>query len=187
MTIDKNLFNKLFEQAEKSERKRMNFDMRSSSEDKSQRMLNALLPGTEVAVHRHPMSSENVLCLCGRMDEVVYEEVCELIHDDSVFEKGMDAMEHTCRKVLREMERIHLDPSNGAYGCIVPAGVWHSVEVFEYSIIYESKDGKYGEDGSERYKGVVASTLDTPKAESFQNSLGDLKKNIEYLISMERQ
>lgn len=44
---------------------------------------------------------------------------------------------------------IVLDPSSGNYGCVVPAGTWHTVEVLEPSVIYEAKDGKYGEDGSE--------------------------------------
>ena len=50
---------------------------------------------------------------------------------------------------LHETARIVMDPSSGSYGCVVPAGVWHTVEVLEPSVIYESKDGKYGEDGSE--------------------------------------
>ena len=44
---------------------------------------------------------------------------------------------------------IVLDPSSGNYGCVVPAGTWHTVEVLEPSVIYEAKDGKYDEDGSE--------------------------------------
>lgn len=50
---------------------------------------------------------------------------------------------------LHETARIVLDPYSGNYGCVVPAGVWHTVEVLEPSVIYEAKDGKYGEDGSE--------------------------------------
>ena len=52
---------------------------------------------------------------------------------------------------LKESERIHLCPEDGAYGCQVPKGVWHTVEVLEPSVIYEGKDKKYGEDGSETY------------------------------------
>lgn len=52
----------------------MNYDLRMSSNDGSQRMLNALLPGTVVPVHRHPKSNENVLCLKGRLVEIVFEE-----------------------------------------------------------------------------------------------------------------
>ena len=52
---------------------------------------------------------------------------------------------------IKEVERIHLDPKEGIYGCTVRKGTWHTVEVFEPSVIYEGKDGKYGEDGSETY------------------------------------
>lgn len=52
-------------------------------------------------------------------------------------------------KDLVEVKRILLDPSEGNFGCVVPAGVWHTVEVLEPSVIYEAKDGRYGEDGSE--------------------------------------
>lgn len=75
MTIDQELLDKLFGEAKESPRLRMNLDLRTSAEDGSQRMLNAMLPGTEVAIHRHPMSNENVILIKGRLDEVLYEEV----------------------------------------------------------------------------------------------------------------
>ncbi len=125
--IDQNLLQKLFEQAKASDRRRQNYDLRTNAQDGSQRMLNALLPGTEVPVHRHPKSNENVILLVGRLDEVFFDE------------NG------------NETERIHLDPSIGNYGCVVPANVWHTVEVIEPSVIYEAKDGKFGEDGSESW------------------------------------
>lgn len=135
MTINKELLDKLFEEANVNPRLRTNLDLRTSSEDGSQRMLNAMLPGTEVAVHRHPMSNENVILIIGRLDEVLYEE--ETQADGKV--------------TLKESDRIHLCPQDGAYGCQVPKGVWHTVEVIEPSVIYEGKDKKYGEDGSETY------------------------------------
>lgn len=128
MEIDKKLLDSLFAKAKENPRKRQNYDMRTSPEDQSQRMLNALLPGTEVAIHRHPNSSESVICLCGRMEEVLYD------------------------KNLKEESRILLCPAEGKFGCEVPKGVWHKVEVFEPSVIFEAKDGKYGEDGSEMVK-----------------------------------
>lgn len=167
--INKELIDGLFAKAEASERKRMNYDLRTSAEDGSQRMLNALLPGTSVPVHRHPRSNENVLLLCGKLVEILYDS------------EG------------NETERIMLDPSAGNFGCVVPAGAWHTVEVLEPSVIYEAKDGKYGEDGSETWTDPLLSPLkgddNTPekKESTFSNSLGDLKKNIEYLIGMERQ
>ena len=161
--IDKELINDLFSKAVASERKRMNYDLRTSSNDKSQRMLNALLPGTIVPIHRHPNSNENVLLLQGKLVEVLYDS------------EG------------NETEHIHLDPSVGNFGCVVPAGAWHTVEVLEPSVIYEAKDGKYGEDGSETLDEYKAKVAQDPSQTSFSNSLGDLKKNIEYLIGMERQ
>ena len=161
--IDKKLINDLFDQAVVSDRKRMNYDLRTSTNDGSQRMLNALLPGSIVPIHRHPNSNENVLLLCGKLVEVIYDA------------EG------------NETERIHLDPSVGNFGCVVPAGSWHTVEVLEPSVIYEAKDGKYGEDGSETLDEYKAKVAQDPSQSSFSNSLGDLKKNIEYLIGMERQ
>ena len=168
MEINKNFLGKLFEQAVANPRLRQNYDLRTSSDDNSQSMLNALLPGTVVPIHRHPHSSENVLLLCGKLVEVIYDE------------NG------------NEKERIHLDPTTGNYGCVVPPGAWHTVEVLEPSVIYEVKDGKYGEDGSETFDAFKAKNAENREQASatsakFSNSLGDLKKNIEYLIGMERQ
>ena len=144
MEINKEFLGKLFEQAVENPRLRQSYDLRTSSDDNSQRILNALLPGTVVPIHRHPNSNENVLLLCGKLVEVIYDENS------------------------KEKERIHLNPTIGNYGCVVPQGAWHTVEVLEPSVIYEAKDGKYGEDGSETFD-------------------ANLKKNIEYLIGMERQ
>ena len=75
MIFDKDFLGKLFEQATINPRLRQNLDLRTSGEDTSQRMLNALLPGTVVPIHRHEDTTETVICLCGKMDEVIYEEV----------------------------------------------------------------------------------------------------------------
>ena len=165
MEINKDLLDSLFEQAKENPRLRQNMDLRTSSADTSQRMLNALLPGTVVPIHRHPQSTESVFLLCGKIVEVI------------------------CDENGNEIERIHLDPSVGNYGCVVPQGAWHTVEVLEPSVIYEAKDGKYGEDGSETFDAFKAKEAENKEQASttFSNSLGDLKKNIEYLIGMERQ
>ena len=166
MVINKDFLGKLFEQAVVNPRLRQNLDLRTSANDNSQRMLNALLPGTVVPIHRHPQSTENVFLLCGKIVEVI------------------------CDENGNEIERVHLDPTVGNYGCVVPQGAWHTVEVLEPSVIYEAKDGKYGEDGSETFdafkKAKEAENKEQVSA-TFANSLGDLKKNIEYLIGMERQ
>lgn len=162
--IDQKLISELFDKALVNPRLRQNYDLRTSSDDGGQRMLNALMPGTVIPVHHHPDSNENVILLCGKLIEVLFDE------------NG------------NETERIHLNPTVGSFGCVVPAGAWHTVEVLEPSVIYEAKDGKYGEDGSETLDEYRAKLIGkTTDKKSFSNSLGDLKKNIEYLIGMERQ
>lgn len=165
MEFDKVFLEKLFEQAIVNPRLRQNLDLRTSEADTSQRMLKALLPGTVVPIHRHPQSTENVLLLCGKIVEVI------------------------CDENGNEIERIHLDPMVGNYGCVVPQDTWHTVEVLEPSVIYEAKDGKYGEDGSETFDAFKAKETEKKEqgSDTFSNSLGDLKKDIEYLIGMERQ
>ena len=192
MEFNKDFLGKLFEQATMNPRLRQSFDLRTSSADNSQRMLNALLPGTVVPIHRHPNSTENVLLLCGKLVEVIYEEVNPFLsslkkEDTSSFDRGMDAMNVTNERRFREVERIHLGPTVGNYGCVIPKGAWHTVEVLEPSVIYESKDGKYGEDGSETFDAFKAKVAEDKTAPTFSNCFGDLRKNIEYLIGMERQ
>ena len=126
MKITEEYLEGLFKEAAASTRLRTNVDLRNSERDGSQRMLNVLLPGTKVDIHRHPMSSESVICLVGRLDEVFY-------NDDGV-----------------EIKRVHLCPSKGKYGCQVPKGVWHTVDIIEPSAIFEFKDGRYGADKSEK-------------------------------------
>ena len=123
MQIDKELLERLFEQAKESPRLRMNYDLRTSSADTSQRMLNALLPGTEVPIHRHESTAETVVCLCGRLEELIYEEM-----PDGSF---------------NEVSRHLLCPSEGKYGIQIPAGAWHTIQVLEPSVIFEAKDGAY--------------------------------------------
>lgn len=131
MQFDKDFLDLLFEKAAETPRLRLNQDLRTSSLDSSQRMLNALLPGTDVAIHRHKETSETVICLCGQIDEVFYDD------------NG------------NETERIHLCPSEGSYGCQVPEGVWHTIEAYEPSVIFEAKDCAYGNDGSEIYDDFI--------------------------------
>ena len=74
MTIDKKLINELYDKAVVNPRLRINYDLRNSELDLSQRMLNAMMPGTKVDIHRHPNSSESVIIICGSIDEVYYDE-----------------------------------------------------------------------------------------------------------------
>ena len=148
MEINKELLDQLFKQAKENPRLRQGFDLRTSPSDTSQRMLNALLPGTVVPIHRHEDTAETVICLCGKLDEVIYEEISPLLsplkgEDAACFERGMDAQDVTIGSRFREIERIHLCPAQAQYGCQVPKGAWHTVEVIEPSVIFEAKDGKY--------------------------------------------
>lgn len=99
--INKELMEELLTKAETNERKRMNFDLRTTPDDNSQRMLNALMPGTVVPIHRHPMSNETVICLSGKLVEVIYEE------DDIAkdFPMGMDAQDVPSGKRFKESAR----------------------------------------------------------------------------------
>lgn len=129
--IDKNQIRELYDKAVVNPRLRQNFDLRNTSEDNSQRMLNALMPGTDVPIHRHPHSNESVICLTGKLVEVLYEE--EDFAKD--LPMGMDAQDVPSGKRFKESARYMLDPSVGNFGCVIPAGVWHSVEVYEPSLI----------------------------------------------------
>ena len=129
MTFDKDFLSSLFAQAAASPRLRQSFDLRTSPADTSQRMLNALLPGTAVPIHRHEATAETVVCLCGTLEEVIYEDVMR---------EGADG-----ERQFREVERIRLCPAEGRFGCQVPKGAWHTVEVLEPSVIFEAKDGAY--------------------------------------------
>lgn len=138
MLIDNKLLDSLFEQAKVSERKRMNYDLRTSAEDTSQRMLNALLPGTVVPIHRHEDTSETVVCLKGRLEEIIYEEVVEYSREET------SRTEEVVRKVsFKEVSRHLICPAEGLYGVQIPAGAWHTIHVIEPSVIFEAKDGAY--------------------------------------------
>ena len=83
MVIDDILLNELLAKAAESSRLRQNYDLRTSSADTSQRMLNALQPDTEVPIHRHEDTSETVVCLMGRLEEIIYEEVVEYVREQT--------------------------------------------------------------------------------------------------------
>ena len=138
--INKGLLADLHRKAAESERLRQNFDLRTTPEDGSQRMLNALEPGTRVPIHRHMKTSESVVCIDGCLDWVFYEELPNMdaggpIHD------GETAADETC---FKEVARFRVCPREQKYGIQIPKGAWHSIEVHEPSTIFEAKDGAYG-------------------------------------------
>ena len=141
--INDNMLAALHLQAEASERKRMNFDLRTTVEDGSQRMLNALEVGTKVPIHRHLDTSETTICLHGCLEVVFYDlrpnEDCggPFMGDcGCVIADGMETN-------VFERCRVRLCPREGKHGVQIPLGAWHSVVVHEPSTIFEAKDGKY--------------------------------------------
>ena len=120
MVLDTNLLDALTAQAKASPRLRMNFDLRNSPNDQSQRMLNALEPGTVMPIHRHRHSSETVVVLRGKVKWVYYNDKKE-ITDTFIVAPGSDLV-----------------------GLSVPMGQWHSLECLETgTVIFESKDGAF--------------------------------------------
>ena len=126
MIIDNEILNELTEQAKASPRLRMNMDLRNGSEDQSQRMLNALEPGTLLPIHRHRFSTETVVCLRGHLREIFYNDNREVT------------------------EVIDLAPASDCVALNIPIGQWHTVEVLESgTVTMEVKDGKYEPLGEE--------------------------------------
>ena len=138
--INDNLLSVLHWKAKENERKRMNHDLRTTPEDTSQRMLNALEVGTHVPIHRHLCTSETVICLKGCLDWVFYEELPN-VDAGGPIHNGETAIDETC---FAEVARFRVWPREKVYGIQVPQAVWHSIEVHEPSTIFEAKDGAYG-------------------------------------------
>ena len=121
MKITQALLDKLTEEAKGSPRLRMNYDLRNSDTDQSQRMLNAIEPGSPLPIHRHRKTSETVVCLRGRLVEEYYDE-----------------LERICT------EAIELSPNGPVVAVNIPAGQWHTVRALESgTVIMEVKDGPY--------------------------------------------
>ena len=138
--FDKGLLEELHEMATTSERLRQNFDLRTTPEDGSQRMLNVLEVGTKVPIHRHLKTSETVVCLEGCLDWVFYEEKSGVDTGGPVHD-GETATDET---QFVETVRCRVCPHEKVYGIQVPKGAWHSIEVHEPSSIFEAKDEVYG-------------------------------------------
>lgn len=127
MKITQTLLDKLTEEAKASPRLRMNYDLRNSENDQSQRMLNAIEPGSPLPIHRHRKTSETVVCLRGRLVEEFYDE-----------------LDRICT------ERIELSPNGPVVAVNIPAGQWHTVRALESgTVIMETKDGAYEPTGEE--------------------------------------
>ena len=117
----------LTEKAKASPRLRMNMDLRNSADDQSQRMLNALEPGTVMPIHRHQKTSETMVILRGRLVEEFYDELDRVCTDS-----------------------IEMYPGGPVVALNIPAGQWHSLRVIESgTVILEMKDGPYEPIGPE--------------------------------------
>lgn len=126
MRFDSELLDRLTEMAKVNPRKRQHFDLRDSAEDTCMRMLNAIEPDTQIPVHRHSMTSEEVVVLRGKAMEVMYDE------------QG------------KEVERIVMEPGTECMGCHVPKGQFHTCcSLMSGTVIIEFKNTKYDRERSE--------------------------------------
>lgn len=142
--LDKGLLEGLHEKAATSERLRQNFDLRTTPEDGSQRMLNVLEVGTRVPIHRHLKTSESVICLEGCLDWVFYEELPNMDAGGPVHDGNFGSGCMVQGSWFKETARFRVCPREGIFGIQVPQGAWHSVIAHEPSTIFEAKDGAYG-------------------------------------------
>lgn len=127
MIITQAILDDLTRQAQSSPRLRMAMDLRNSPEDKSQRILNAIEPGSPLPIHRHRDTNETVTCLRGRIVEEFYDD-----------------LERRCT------DAIELRPDGPVVAINIPAGQWHTVKALESgTVILECKDGAYEPLGEE--------------------------------------
>ena len=120
MVIDKKLLDKVCEQAKESPRLRMNYNFHLSLDEKCHRFLNAVEPGTEVPIHKHPTKDETFVLLRGRVRVTTHND------DGSI------------------IESVVLCPKEGRYGVNIPKGVWHTLEAIDAnSVIFECKEGPF--------------------------------------------
>ena len=120
--IDKQLLDDVSRQAQKSDRLRMNYNFHQSLEEKCHRFLNAVEPGTEVPIHKHPSKDETFVLLRGKVRVTT--------HNDDGF----------------IIEDVVLSQESGNYGVDIPKNVWHKLESLEAgSVIFECKEGPFVE------------------------------------------
>ena len=110
----------LSQQAKESPRLRQAFDLRTTPNDSSQRILNAVEPGTILPIHRHRGSTETIIVLRGKVVQHYYDG------------NG------------NKTASYELAPNSAQVGMSVPVGQWHALESLEEgSVIFECKDGAY--------------------------------------------
>lgn len=120
--INKELLDSVSEKAKVSPRLRMNYNFHQSLDEKCHRFLNAVEPGTEVPIHKHPTKDETFVILRGKVKVTTHSD------DGAV------------------IDSVLLCPDNGQYGVNIPKGVWHTLESLEAgSVIFECKEGPFVE------------------------------------------
>ena len=120
MKLDKVLLDSVSAEAKASSRQRMARDMRTTPADKSQRMLNAIEPDTELPIHRHRNSSESCIILWGRAEEIFYNDNGTIT------------------------ERVMMQAGSDCVGVTIEKGRWHKIVSLETgTVIFEAKDGFY--------------------------------------------
>jgi len=120
MVIDKEILDKVSEQAKESPRLRMNYNFHQSLDEKCHRLLNAVEPGTEVPIHKHPTKDETFVILRGKVRVTTHRDDGSIIED------------------------VVLCAEEGRYGVNIPKGVWHKLEAIEPgSCIFECKQGPF--------------------------------------------
>jgi len=120
--IDKQLIDEVSRQAKQSDRLRMNHNFHQSLDEKCHRFLNAVEPGTEVPIHKHPTKDETFVILRGKVRVTTHND------DGSI------------------IEAVVLCSEEGRYGVNIPKGVWHTIEAIEAdSVIFECKEGPFVE------------------------------------------
>jgi len=134
MIINEQLLDVVSSQANDSPRLRMNYNFHQSLDEKCHRFLNAVEPGTDVPIHKHPTKDETFVLLRGRVNVTTHND------DGSI------------------IESVALCPEEGRYGVNIPKGVWHTLEAIEpNSVIFECKEGPFVEHEEEGILVVVES------------------------------
>lgn len=120
MLLTHDIINQVSADAKKSPRLRMNYNLHESFDDQVQRMFNALEPGTEIPIARHPNSSETLIMLRGKLRVLIYDDNKNIIED------------------------VVISPNTDNIGYHIPKGTWHTVQSLEYgTVCFETREGPY--------------------------------------------
>ena len=120
MLLNQSIINQVSKEAHSSPRLRMNYNLHESLSDSVQRMFNALEPGTEIPIARHPHSSETLIMLRGKLRVIIYDEFKNIIDD------------------------VTIAPNTENIGYHIPKGTWHTVQYLEHgTVCFETREGPY--------------------------------------------